>query len=388
LADFKGKKIAFVSTIDTSFIILFYNQLTNLRKQGFELSAISTLEFPENIEFFKKIGVEFIEVPIKRKISPFADLLTVARLYRVFKRKQFDLIHTQLPKTTLLGAIAAKLARIPVVNTARPIFREMPPSPGRRFFILMEKIAAALTDLVMVENPLDYELYLSLDIVKEKKLFIQGNGVDLSRFDPGKISAQERDRLRAELGIPKSAKVIGSSGRYVYEKGFAELFAAFKELSKKYPELFLLTAGFYFPSEAGTIPKDLPRQMGIADRTLMLENRKDMEKIFSLMDIFVFPTHRDCFPRSLIEAAAMEKPIVASDLKGCQVVVENEKTGLLVPPKDSKLLAGAIERLLKDPSFAQNLGQSARRFALQNLDEQKVCERIVACYQRVLESAK
>ena len=264
----------------------------------------------------------------------------------------------------------------------------MPAGLKRNFWVGIEKTADCFTDLVMVENPFDYQMYLDLGIVKKEKLSVQGNGIDLSRFNPGKVRQADVEKLRADLKIAKSAKVIGIVARFVFDKGYLELLTAFKELLQKYPDLCLVAAVLDLPSERGTVPEDLPAQMGIADHLILLKNRKDMENIYSLFDVFALPTHRDCFPRSLIEAAAMQKPIVASDLPGCRVVVENEKTGLLVPAKDPKALANALERLLENPGFAKELGANARQFALENLDEQKICQKILDCYQTLLENKK
>lgn len=382
----RKKRIAFVTAVETSYVTLFYNQFLNLREQGFEVTAISSLEFPENLAFFQKLGVNFIEVPIRRKVTPFADLLSIFRLVRVFRREKFELIHTQMPKSTLLGAIAAKIAGIPVVNTARPLFREWPDGPRKTFFVFIDKLAARLTDLIMVENPLDYQTYLELGIAGKRKLSVQGNGIDLSRFDPDRVAPEELDRLREELGIPKSGRVIGIVARYVKDKGYLELFAAFKELLAKHQDLYLLAAAPDLPSETGTVPEGLTREMGIEHRVIMLKNRSDMERIYRLMDVFALPTRRDCFPRSLVEAAATARPIVASDIDGCRVVIENGKSGLLVPPKDPQALAQAIDKLLSDPVLAGKMGAAARQFALENLDEKKVCTRIAQCYDRLLNS--
>ncbi len=379
-----GYKVAIIASIESSFTALFANQIKQLQEQGFQITAISSLEYPNNLEFFKNAGVEFIEVPIHRQISPFADLLTVYRLTRIFRQKKFDLIHTQTPKPTLLGAIAGKLSGIPVINTARPIFREMPEGWRRKFSIRLEKLSALLTDLVMVENPNDFDLYLGLGIVPARKLKIQGNGIDLSRFDPEKITAAELARVRGELKIPEDAVVIGCVARYVFEKGYRELFEAFRQLKPKYPKLYLLTVGFFLPSERDPIPRDLPEKMGIADRVVMLENRSDMELLYGLMDIAVLPTYRDCFPRSLIEAAAMQKAIIASDLVGCRVVIKPEETGILVPAKDAVSLRQALERLLQDKDLARSLGKNARKYALEHLNEEMVCKKIIDCYAQLL----
>jgi glycosyltransferase involved in cell wall biosynthesis len=218
--DWKSKRIAHVTAVESSFIALFYNQLGEMRRLGIDVTCISSLELPENLEVFKKLGVRFIEVPIQRKLTPFSDLLSVYRLYKVFKRENFDLVHTQLPKSTLLGALAGRLSGTPVVNTARPMFREMPPGLKRSVWVGIETVADYLTDLVMVENPFDYQMYLDLGIVKKEKLSVQGNGIDLSRFDPAKVPKADVEKLRAELKIPKSAKVIGIVARFVLEKGY------------------------------------------------------------------------------------------------------------------------------------------------------------------------
>ena len=380
------KKVAYVTAVEYSFMSVLSNQAVNLRKQGYEVTAISSLEFPENREFYKKIGIPFIEVYMKRRIAPFSDLVSIFQLYRVFKREKFDIIHTQMPKATLIAAIAGRLAGIPVVNTARPFFREMPKGFTRSFFVAMERLAGRFTDLIMVENPLDYQMYLDLGIAKKDRLFVQGNGIDLGRFDAAKVSQEDKTRLRAELGIPQSARVIGIVARYVFEKGYLELFTAFKDLLAKFPDLYLLAAGYFLPSEATAVPQDLPRQMGIGDRVLLLQDRSDMEKIYSLMDIFVLPTHRDCFPRAMVEALAMSRPVVASDIPGCQVVIQDRVNGILVPAKNPKALAAEIERLLNDPALAKTLGENARQLALEKLDEQKICRQIADCYKIALSS--
>ncbi len=382
--DLTGKKVAIVASVASSFPILFTNQLQAMVASGLKITALSTLDDPRHLEFFEKKGIEFMEIPIKRQIAPLADLRTIFRLCRIFRAKQFDFIHTQTPKPTLLGAIAGKLCGIPVINTARPIFREMPEGFRRNFFIVIEKIAARLTDLVMVENPNDYDLYLGLGIAPKDKLRIQGNGIDLSRFDPEKIPAAETAKLRTELGIPKNGRVIGCVARYVYEKGYGELFEAFRQIKSSHPELYLLCVGFFLPSERDPIPRDLPQKMGIADRVIMLENRSDMDRLYAVMDIIVLPTHRDCFPRSLIEAAAMKKPIIATDLVGCQVVVTPGETGLLIPPKDAHALAEAMLRLVQDSSLAQALAEKARENALKYFNEDAVCRKILDCYSDLL----
>jgi len=379
-----GKKIAVLASVESSFKNLFANQLQAILQAGAELVAISSLEYPENLEFFYKMGIKFIPIEIKREISPFADLKTLVKLLKILSREKVDLIHNQTPKPCLLGSLAGRILGIPTINTARPIFREMPDSWRKRLFIFLEKISCQLSHLILLENPLDLDLYLELGIEKREKLRIQGNGIDLERFNPEKISSEEIEALRKEIGLPEDAQVVGCVARYVYEKGYKELFEAFGLLKDKYPKLWLLTVGFFLPSERAPIPRNLPEKMGISQRVIMLENRSDMERIYALMDIFVLPTHRDCFPRSLIEASAMAKPIIATDINGCRVVIEDRVSGILIPPKNSHLLTQAIEELLENPLLAQKLGRNAREKSLKSFNEQEVCARIISVYLDLL----
>jgi glycosyltransferase involved in cell wall biosynthesis len=240
------------------------------------------------------------------------------------------------------------------------------------------------TDLIMVENPLDYEMYLELGIAGKDKLHVQGNGADLSRFNASQFTKADLDKLREELGIPSSSRVIGIVARYIIEKGYLELFSAFKELREKYPDLFILAAAAHMPSEKGLVPKDLPEKMGIADRMILVENRSDMERLYPLMDVVVLPTHRDSFPRSLVEAAAMARPIVATDIVGCRIIIEDGTNGILIPPKDAKALAAAIARLLDDPAYGRKLAENARKTAIARFDAQKICRNISDCYRKLL----
>ncbi len=382
--NFQPYKVAMITAVESSFKLLFANQLKAIKSAGFDVIAISTLEYPENLEFLNKMGVKFIEVPIKREVSLLADLITIFKLARVIKKERIALIHNQTPKPVLLGSLAGKLAGTKIINTARPYFRDLPDGWRKRFFIWLEKLSGKLADLNLVENPLDEELYLSLKILKKENLRIQGNGIDLKRFNPEKFSSEDIKQIRKELGIPEDAQVVGCVARYVYEKGYYELFKAFQILKESYPNLWLLTVGIYLPSEREPIPRDLPQKMGIADRTVMLENRSDMERLYAVMDIFVLPTYRDCFPRSLIEASAMAKPIIASDIVGCKVVVEDGKTGILVPRQDPEALARAIKILLDSPHLAKSFGEKARQKAISQFDESKVCAQIVSAYKELL----
>ena len=112
--------------------------------------------------------------------------------------------------------------------------------------------------------------------------------------------------------------------------------------------------------------------------------RSDMPQLYAAMDILVFPSYHEGMPRSLMEAAAMGKAIVASDIRGCREVIEHDATGLLVPVRDAYALAEAAKSLLDDPALASHLGSAARVYALEYFDERVCFERLHEAYQMLL----
>ena len=109
-----------------------------------------------------------------------------------------------------------------------------------------------------------------------------------------------------------------------------------------------------------------------------------MPLLYSLMDIFVLPSHREGFPRSPMEASAMKIPTVTMDIRGCREVVDDGKNGLLVPLGDVQALAQAIVRLLKNPLEAKKMGEAGRQIAVERFDERIVFEKVIQSYQSLL----
>jgi glycosyltransferase involved in cell wall biosynthesis len=215
-----------------------------------------------------------------------------------------------------------------------------------------------------------------------EKMTYLGNGVDLDRFRPRKSGGVSRNK-REELGIPPDSVVIGMVGRLTYEKGYRELFLAAKEVFSIHQGVFFLVVG---PSdeveerEFRTLVVDL----GILERVRFLGLRLDMPEIYGIMDIFVLPSHREGFPRSLIEASAMGLPVIATDIRGCREVVDHGKSGLLIPVRDQRALARAILDLLRRPDRAENMGKAGRRRAESEFDEKLIVKRQLEAYGKLL----
>ena len=199
------------------------------------------------------------------------------------------------------------------------------------------------------------------------------------------LSESEKTRKRIELGLPQNKIVVGFVGRLVVEKGVLDLINAARLVINKGVD-----AQFLF---VGPIDHDKKDAINPQNDTIDVEAycsfigfQDNMPLIYSLMDVFVLPSYREGFPRSLMEASAMQVPCITTDIRGCREVVEEGKNGLLVPAGDVQALAQSIQKLLNNPALANRMGDIGRQIAVERFDERKVFEKVSQTYHSLLES--
>ncbi len=375
--------IAHVCTVDMSLRYLLLNQLRFLKGRGYRVLGVSSAG--PDVDVVKAAGIEHIAVPMTRRFSPVADLNALLDLTRVFQRERVDIVHTHNPKPGLIGQLAARLAGVPVVvNTIHGFYfhDHMPPLP-RRFYILMEQLAAAQSDHILSQNPEDIVTAITEHIAPASRLEPLGNGIDLQRFDPARIDVAAIAATREKLGFKVDDLVVGFVGRLVEEKGLRELFEATALLRHKHPRVRLLVIGPPDPEKPDALDERAAAVAGIDDITVFAGLRHDLPELYSAMDVFVLPSHREGFPRSPMEAAAMARPVVATDIRGCRETVVDGETGVLVPVRSPTALAAAIERYVVDPELRRRHGRAGRALAEVRFDEQLVFERVARTYERL-----
>jgi len=376
--------IAHVCTVDMSLRYLLLNQLRFLKARGYRVLGVSNPG--KDVAVVEAAGIKHIAVPMTRRFSPAKDLNALLDLTRTFQRERVDIVHTHNPKPGLLGQLAARLAGVPVVvNTIHGFYfhDHMRPLP-RRFYILMEQLAAAQSDHILSQNPEDIVTAIEEHIAPAERLEPLGNGIDLHRFDPSTISRDVIRVTREGLGLAADDVVVGFVGRLVEEKGLRELFEAVRSLRAKHPRLRLLIVGPPDPEKADNLDEGAAVAAGIDDITVFAGLRHDLPELYAAMDVFVLPSHREGFPRSPMEAAAMAVPVVATDIRGCRETVVDGSTGVLVPVRDPSALAQAIDSYLVDEPRRLRHGKAGNALAAVRFDEQLVFERVAATYERLL----
>jgi len=256
----------------------------------------------------------------------------------------------------------------------------------RKFYILMEKIAAKFSSRILSQSKEDIGTAIKLKICKPEMIRQLGNGIDLNRFCKQRFDVNFAVKKREELNLPEEAFVVGIVGRLVREKGYMELFEAVSNLSEKGYNIKLLSIGPKEPEKPDAISVSETDGFGISDRVHFCGQREDVDELMMAMDIYTLPSYREGYPRSAMEASAMSLPVVATDIRGCREVIDDRETGFLVPVRDAKALEQAIEKLIENKELCSEMGKKARKKAEAVFDEQNVINIIKEEYRKLLEN--
>ncbi|MGH2997653.1 MAG: glycosyltransferase family 4 protein, partial [Gaiellaceae bacterium] len=315
---------------------------------------------------------------------PASDVLAFVELIDILRRERFDLLHTHNPKPGIMGRLAGRIAGVPcVVNTVHGLYATPASSLAQRATVLaLERLAARFSDLELYQSEEDLRWAIRRRVVKPWKARYLGNGCDLTRFDPASVSPARLGELRAQLGILDGTLVVGAVGRLVAEKGYRELFEAARRVRSEQPGVAFIVVGAADPDKSDSISEE---EMATASAEVtFLGWRDDVRDLLALMDVFVLASWREGFPRSAIEAAAMGKALVLTDIRGCREVARHGREALLVPPRQPAPLAAAITRLVADERLRRELGAAARARALDAFDEGRVARTVLDGYREVL----
>jgi glycosyltransferase involved in cell wall biosynthesis len=203
--------------------------------------------------------------------------------------------------------------------------------------------------------------------------------------DPGAPSAERRAQQRRQLGIAADEQILGMIARFVDKKGHDVAVAALHRL-RDLPVRLLLIGDHR--TAVGDALRSQIQALDLQSRVLLVGQRDDAAALCSVFDVFLQPSRREPLGLTLLEAAAQERPIVASEVDGIPEVVLDGQTGLLVPPNDPERLAAATQRLLADPALAARLGRMARQHYLSRFTEDAMIERLLAGYRGVLRETR
>lgn len=350
-----------------------------LRARGCEVVLASPQD--AYVERLQAEGFRWVEVALdRRSMNPLQELVSLGQMLRLYRRERPQAVHHFTIKCVLYGTIAAKLVGIrSVVNAVTGLghiflgqslaARALRPVIKRMY----RHILSARRVRVVFQNPDDLQVFQDEQlVVPERTILIRGSGVNVSRFRP-------------RPGLPDAPPhpVVLFASRLLSEKGVHEYVEAAALLRERGVLAVFQVAGDPDPANPSSVPAATLEQWREEGAVDLLGHVDTMDDLIACSTLVVLPSYREGTPRILLEAAAMGKPIVATDVPGCREVVEHGGNGLLVPPRDAAALAAAIAELLADPARCAAMGEAGRAKMLAEFDDQDVARRTVAIYEEV-----
>ncbi len=355
------------------------NIMYRLLELGVEVHAVAPADgYEKKIE---EAGIPFHDWKIQREsLNPLKELHSVRAIRKIYKDVQPDLVHHFTVKALLYGTTAARNLGIKAIANSVTGLPLILVSPKKKLhkrlagWASMKWYGWAITGSdthALLQNTDDLELLKSFAPQIEGNCSItNGSGVPLDRFQATELPNH----------TPPHIVFIG---RLIREKGIFELMAAAQSLKERGLDFRLTLCGDIDPGNRSSASKsdvDEWQSRGLFDDAGRVDH---VAPILRDADIVVLPSYREGTPRSLLEAMAVGRPIVTTDVPGCRNVVDEGQNGFLVPAKEHEGLATALETLIIDSKLRETMGQSSRRLAEDKFDEQIVIDQIVGVYRRL-----
>jgi L-malate glycosyltransferase len=300
------------------------------------------------METVRSLGVPIVSPTPHMSFRGPSLLVRVAALARALRRDGIDIVHNYLLRANLVGAVSARLARVPIVLCSK---RGCHWRKG--FELVGAKIGNNLANCVMVNAEAVREFVHGNEGCPREKMVVIPSGVDTDRFHP--LPAAQ---FKARLALPEDRCVVGVVTRMRVRKGVDEFIRAIARVRETHPNAHGVIVGEVSLDDS---LQELVRALGLEEHLTLLGRRSDMPEVLSAFDVFVLSSHDEGMSNAILEAMAMEKPVVATDVGGTGEVVRHGQSGLLVPPKDPEPLAIAISEILGQPARAHEMGRLGRR---------------------------
>lgn len=376
----KPIKIIRAVTVSQS-VDFFVPTIKDLQEKGYEIVSVSSPG--ANLSHLREMGVKTIEVPMERHISIFKDLKSLFNLIRVFRKEKPQMVHSMTPKAGMLCMLAAFLTRVPRrVHTFTGLVWPTATGFKRKILMATDWLTCACATHVIPEGMGVMNDLQNHITKKPMKVLGYGNvrGVDMERFS----RRPEVEKLAKEIKKDGIFTFI-FVGRIVGDKGINELALAFTDLQKKYDNIRLLLVGSFEqnldPLKPETL-KIIEENPGI--ELLGPKYGDDLLACYAASDCFVFPSYREGFPNTVMEAGAMGLPSIVTDINGSREIIIQDKNGVIIPSKDTEALYQAMEEMISNTEKTKEYASNAREMIASRFERSFVCQCLYDFYEEII----
>jgi glycosyltransferase involved in cell wall biosynthesis len=377
------EKFLIVTTIPAS--LYFFKGQVGILKSEFDIEVASGPG--HGLEDFCEIeSVKGHRIPkMKREISLFFDILSLINLIKLIKKIKPKVVHGNTPKGSFLSMIAAKITKTPVrIYCVHGLRYQGAKGMKRKLLMFLEKISCSLATHVFSVS------FGVLKIMKEDGIYKKEghiiwngsvNGIDIKHFSPDAVDEIE---LKKQLNLSDDNLVFGFVGRMVKDKGVNELVESFIKINKLHPHTRLLLVGRFEAADAVT---DFTKKEIVTHQNIIYcGQQKDIRPYLKLMDIFTFPSYREGFGVSLMEAAAMNLPAISSNITGCNEIIKDGFNGKLISSKSIKELYEMMIFFIENPIEFKKISKVSRQYVIDRYEQKKLWNKALEKYKSVVEN--
>lgn len=370
------KKILFVVNDDWFFISHRLPIAIAAMKNGYEVH-VATSEYDGDSKLIK-YGIEHHTFTLaKAKLAPFSDLNTLIELCKLYRKIRPDIIHHITIKPVIYGGIAARLVRAKAVVNAisglgvvfiehgcKAKFRKVAVS------VLYKIALGGLNSKVIVQNKDDRNIIMSLaNLEMEQIELIKGSGVDLEEY------------CYTPRGSGKKLRVI-LLARMLRDKGVYEFYKAACYLKPRNPDVEFILAGDTHDNPSSLSETEL-KNWNLEGIVSWIGHQEKTKELLINSDVVVLPSYREGLPKSILEASAIGRAVVTTNVPGCRDAILKNRTGLLAPVKNVEVLAASIQSLLDNEELRLELGRNGRIFMEQEFSVEKVVAKHMEIYKKL-----
>lgn len=370
------QKLIRITTVPLSLKTLLKGQHRFMRENGFEVIGVSSkgkeLEDVKNDE-----GIPVIELEMTRTISPFKDLISLWKFYRLCKIEKPRIVHSHTPKAGIIGMLGARFAGVPIrLHTVAGMPLMEATGFKRRVLNFVEKLTYSAATKVYPNSRGLYDFIIENKFTSPSKLKVIGNGssngINTSFFNAEEISNQNCETLKTQLKIEQNDFIYVFVGRLVSDKGINELVKAFSKICKLPNERAskLLLVGS-FETELDPLSKETLREIEENDSIIHVGFQQDVRPFLAISDCLVFPSYREGFPNVVMQAGSMGLPSIVTNINGCNEIIIEGENGTIIPVKNENLLQIAMVKLKNNPDYFKKIQINARNYITSRY-EQKI----------------
>lgn len=378
-----------ITTVPGTLLAFFDGQISYMRSRGFRVCAVCSPG--ESIaRIVERDDIDVHRIPMARKISPISDMLALFKLVKLFRRLKPAIVHAHTPKGGFLGMLAAFIARVPVrVFTLHGLRSSGNMSSLKKIIVeIGEAFTCKLAHKVFAVSYGVRDLTLKRKYCNNNKIEVLANGscngIDArEKFNPENYTKHDRERIRRQHGISSDSFVLCFVGRIVKDKGIEELIDAWQVLRNDFDNFYLMALGVC--EEIDPIRAETREILKQDDRIIMPGRVQNIPEYYNAVDLVVLPTYREGFPYVPLESGAMNLCVVGTNVIGCNEVIVDGETGILVEPQDSVDLYDAIKKLIGDEQLRNKFGKAARERVLKDFSQEVIWQYLENRYRELLD---